>query len=126
MADMTLLVTKRLAWRASLGAEDVEKLNAEKAAWGAEETKGERMAEFGATFAAADTNGDGLLVRAEFEDFMGKLGANSAARDVPFQPHSDYSDAEKDTVFECFNAHTAGAAGVSAADFFAVMGALTV
>ena len=39
----------------------------------AEETKAERMQEFAATFGSADTNSDGLLDRAEFEDFMGKL-----------------------------------------------------
>ena len=79
------------------------------------------MAEFGATFQSADTNGDGMLVRAEFEDFMIKLGQNAAARGVPHQADSDYSAEEKDEIFAIFNAKSEGA-GVTAADFFAVMG----
>ena len=74
MADITNLANKRIAWRAALSADDQAKVAAEKANWEAEETKAERMAEFGATFQSADTNGDGMLVRAEFEDFMVKLG----------------------------------------------------
>ena len=126
MADaLTMLCTKRLAWRASLSAEDTDKLNGEKAAWSAEETKAERMAEFGATFQAADTNADGLLDRTEFEDFMGKLAANSVARDVPFQPQDSYSAEEKDAVFGVFNATNAETDGINANDFFATMAAIT-
>ena len=83
------------------------------------------MAEFAATFGSADTNSDGLLDRAEFEDFMVKLGQNSAARGVPHQPHADYSDEEKNAVYALFNAKNGDADGVSQADFFATMMEIT-
>ena len=74
MADAMLnLATKRLAWRQALSAEDLGKIAAEKAAWTAEETKDAKMGEFAATFTASDTNGDGLLTIAEFDDCMNKL-----------------------------------------------------
>ena len=116
-----MLAEKRLAWRNRLSAEDQAKLVAEKAAWAAEETKGERMAEFDAAFAAADTNSDGLLDRAEFEDFMTKLGLNAEARGCPHQPDTDYTADEKNAIYDLFNGKTAGADGVTTADFFAVM-----
>ena len=72
--DITALCNKRIAWKNGLSAEDLAKVQAEQAAWAAEETKADRMAEVATTFATADTNADGLLDRAEFEDFMTKLG----------------------------------------------------
>lgn len=84
--DLATLAGKRLAWRATLSADEQAALEADRASFTNEETKAERMAEMAATFQAADTNQDGRLDRAEFEDFMTKLGQNSAARNVPFQP----------------------------------------
>ena len=121
MTDLTSLAQKRLDWRNSLSEEDKAKLVAEKNSWESEETKGERMAEFAATFGTADTNSDGLLDRAEFGDFMVKLGQNAQARGTPHQPDSDYSAEEKDGIYAIFNAKTEGADGVSQADFFAGM-----
>ena len=84
--DITALVTKRMTWMGTLSAEEKAALETDRAAFSNEETKGERMAEMASTFGAADTNADGRLDRAEFEDFMGKVAQNSAARNVPFQP----------------------------------------
>ena len=84
------------------------------------------MAEMAATFAASDTNGDGMLTIVEFEDFMTKLGQNATARGVPNQPDSEYSDEEKEQVYGHFNAVSADTTGVSMTDFFAVMGAMKV
>ena len=78
--DITALATKRLAWRNSLSDEDKAKLVAEKQSWEAEETKAERMTEFSATFTTNDTNNDGVLDRAEFENFLVALGQNAANR----------------------------------------------
>ena len=118
--DIAALCQKRIAWKGTLNAEQLAAFEAEKTAWTNEETKAERMAEFAATFGSSDTDADGRLNRAEFEDFMTKLGQNSAARNVPFQPHSDYSDEEKDGVFAIFNAKSEGD-GVTSEDFFGTM-----
>ena len=79
------------------------------------------MGEFAATFAASDTNGDGMLVSAEFGDFMQKLEQNQNAAGIPHQSGAEYSDEEKDQIFAIFNAKTPDTAGVSMADFFACM-----
>ena len=118
--DITALATKRLAWRNSLSDEDKAKLVAEKQSWEAEETKAERMAEFSATFTTNDTNADGVLDRAEFENFLVALGQNAANRQVPHQDNAEYSAEEKDGIYAIFNAKSEGE-GVSQADFFAVM-----
>ena len=118
--DITALATKRLAWRNSLSDEDKAKLVAEKQSWEAEETKAERMAEFSATFTTNDTNADGVLDRAEFENFLNALGQNAANRQVPHQDNAEYSAEEKDGIFAIFNAKSEGD-GVKMADFFAVM-----
>ena len=120
MVDVAFLAGKRLAWKTSLSAEDQGKLAEEHKTWEAEETKAERMAEFGATFSSADTDADGKLNRAEFEDFITKLGQNAAARGVPHQPDSDYSAEEKDGIYALFDAQ-GPEPGVTSADFFAVM-----
>ena len=125
MVDVTFLAQKRLAWRQTLGADDQAKLAEEVKSWEAEETKAERVAEHGATFQAADTDADGFLNRAEFEDFLLKLGQNAAARGVPHQPHTDYSDEEKDGIFALFDAASPNDAGVSPADFFTIMAQVT-
>ena len=74
MVDVNFLAQKRLAWRNSLNDDEKAKLAEEQKTWEAEETKAERMAEFAATFQSADTDADGFLNRAEFEDFVTKLG----------------------------------------------------
>ena len=119
--DIGALAQKRLDWRNSLSDEDKAKLVTEKQSWENEETKGERMAEFNATFTTNDTNADGVLTRAEFENFLVALGQNAASRQVPHQPDSDYTEEQKDAVYALFNAKTEGVDGVSGADFFAVM-----
>ena len=83
------------------------------------------MGEFAATFAASDTNGDGMLVSAEFADFMDKMEQNMNAAGLPNQPNSDYSDEEKDQIFAMFNAKNPDTAGVAMADFFACMKDIT-
>ena len=112
--DIAWLAEKRLAWRNSLDEASRAALEAEHASWAVEETKAERLAEFNATFAAADTNNDGVLDRAEFEDFMLKMSQNSAARNIPFQSHDDYSAEEKDGVFALFDNFNGETQGVSA------------
>ena len=119
-----LVATKRSAWRASLSEEEKALVAAETASWKAEETKAERMGEFAATFASADTNSDGLLTGAEFADMMQKLGQNAAARGVPHPTESNYTDEEKVTVYAWMNSLTEGAAGVSMADMFTAMQAV--
>lgn len=119
--DLAALANKRLAWRATLSADEQAALEADRAAFSNEETKAERMAEMAATFQAADTNQDGRLDRSEFEDFMGKLAQNSAARNVPFQPQDQFSDEEKDGVYALFDAKE-GTPGVTMPDFIAVVG----
>ena len=52
------------------------------------------MGEFAATFAASDTNGDGMLVSAEFADFMQKLEQNQNAAGIPHQAGAEYSSEE--------------------------------
>ena len=68
------LVAHRGAWFESLSAEDLGKVHADVAAQTAEENKDAMTAEFIATWNSSDTNGDTLLVAAEFTDFMVKLG----------------------------------------------------
>ena len=78
-----------------------------RAAFTSEEAQAERIAELAATFGSSDTNQDGRLDRAEFEDFMGKLAQNSQARNVPFQPHDQFSAEEKDGMYALFNGKSA-------------------
>ena len=78
------------------------------------------MAEIAATFQAADANQDGVLDKAEFTDFMGKLGQNAAARGVPHMSVDGVSDDVKEAVWAVFNGQTEGTDGVSMADFGAV------
>ena len=121
MENIDALCQKRMSWRASLSEEQLAALSAEQASWGVEETKQARMTEFTETFAAADTDSNGLLSRAEFEDFLSKCCQNSGARNVPFEPLTNYSAAEMDGMYAIFNENTADVDGVSQADFFATM-----
>ena len=118
--DIDAAAAKRVAWMATLSEEQKAALMADRAAFSAEETKAERMGELAATFGTADTNADGRLDRSEFEDFMGKLSQNSAARNVPFQPHDDFSAEEKDGMYALFNGKSEGD-GVTMEDFFATV-----
>ena len=120
MVDVTFLAQKRLTWKTSLSAEDQGKLEEEQKNWEAEETKAEKMAEFTATFQSADTDADGKLNRAEFDDFMTKLIQNLTARGVPHQPQADYSAEEHDGIYALFDAQ-GPEPGVTVADFFGIM-----
>ena len=118
MADaLTKVAAWRKEWIASLSDDQRAAIAADRASYSAEETKAERMGELAATFQAADTNADGLLDQAEFQDFMTKVGQNASARNVPFPAVGDVSDEIKQATFEVFNGITADSAGVSLADF---------
>ena len=67
------------------------------------------------TFQAADTNADGVLDKAEFTDFMGKMSENAKARGVPAMSEADVDDATKDSVWGFFNGQSEGD-GVKPAD----------
>ena len=112
------IAAMRLNWMASLSPEEQAAMGTERAAWEDDALKAERMAELEATFQAADTNSDGLLDRAEFEDFMSKVGQNVAARGVPHMS-VDSVDAEmKDKVYAFFDAEDGNVGnGVSLVDF---------
>ena len=112
------IAAMRLNWMTSLSPEEQAAMGAERAAWEDDATKAERMAELQATFQAADTNNDGLLDRAEFEDFMSKVGQNVAARGVPHMS-VDSVDAEmKEKVYAFFDAEDGNVGnGVSMVDF---------
>ena len=114
--NLDAVVAQRMAWMASLSDDDKAKVRADREAGAAEENKAARTAEFVATFGAADANQDGRLDRAEFTDFMVKLGQNAAARDVPHQKPEDVTDEQKDQVWAYFNSLSAED-GVAAADF---------
>ena len=74
------------------------------------------MAEMAATFQAADSNADGVLDRAEFEDFMQKMQQNANARGAPSVNADDLSDDFKEKMWAFYDAEGAQA-GVSMADF---------
>ena len=114
--NLDAVVNQRMAWMASLSDEDKGKVRADREAGAAEENKAARMEEFMATFSAADANQDGKLDRAEFTDFMIKLGQNAAARGVPAQKPEDVTDEQKDQIWAYFNS-ISGDDGVTAADF---------
>ena len=118
--DITAFATKRMEWMATLSEEDKAKVLADRAAFSAEETKAERMAEVAETFGAADTNQDGRLDRAEFEDFISKIGQNLQARNVPFHPQDQFSAEEKDGVYAIFNSKSAED-GITMQEFSATM-----
>merc|ERR1719331_2525386 len=118
--DINAAAQKRVAWMATLTEEQKGAMAADRAAFFAEETKAERMAELAATFSAADTNADGRLDRSEFEDFMGKISQNLQARNVPFHPHDDFSAEEKDGMYALFNGKSE-ADGITMEDFFATV-----
>ena len=67
------LVAHRGAWFKTLSAEDLGKVQADVAAQTAEENREAVTAAFIATWNSSDTNGDTLLVAAEYADFIGKL-----------------------------------------------------
>ena len=86
---------------------------AEKAAWSAEDTKAERMAEFVATFTTNDTDNDGFLNRAEFENFITALGQNSAARNLPVLAPEGVPAEMKDKFYALFDDFNKESVGVS-------------
>ena len=102
MADpVTILAQARANWMNSLGEEDKAKVAAHR-----EEMKTnpeEHKAEFMATFQTADTNSNGVLEQAEFNNCMNMLGQNIAAKGVPHKMFSDYSAEEQAAAWEHFN-----------------------
>ena len=119
--NLAEVVAMRAAWNASLSDDEKAKAQEERAAWGNEETKAERMAELQASFQAADVNEDGVLSQAEFVDFMGKLAGNLKARGVPSQGPDAINDDMKAKVWALYNAKTADVDGVSLPDFLGVV-----
>merc|ERR1739844_123725 len=121
-STMTLedVARARIVWFQDLSPEDQAKVQQAREEFKAEETKAERLQEVAATFGAADANQDGVLDKAEFTDFMGKLGQNAAARGVPHMSVDGVSDDVKEAVWAVFNGQTEGTDGVSMADFGAV------
>ena len=106
----------RMQWMASLSDDQKAAMQADRAKWAAEETKQALMQEMAATFQAADTNADGVLDRAEFEDFMQKMQQNAAARGAPSVSADDVSDDLKEKMWAFYDAEGAQP-GVSMADF---------
>ena len=118
------IVQKRLAWFNALSEEDQGKVRADKqAAQSDEAVKAERMAEMMATFQAADTNQDGVLDKAEFADFMGKMSQNAQARGIPSMTEADVDEEGKDQVWGFFNGQSEGD-GVKPADVGAAIQAI--
>ena len=79
------------------------------------------MTEVAASFQAADTDQDSMLIHAEFPDFMAKVRQNSEARGVPFAGNDDLSDEMKRKMYDYFLAKSEGAAGITMAGFMAGM-----
>ena len=117
--NLDFVAQARLAWFSGLTEEQKASAMAERAAWADEQTKAERLAELAATFQASDTNNDGLLDAAEFEDFMGKISQNAAARGAPTMDTSAASAELKEKAYALFNSNSDGD-GISQADFLAV------
>ena len=75
------------------------------------------MTELMTTFTSSDTDNDGLLNRAELEDFLSKMLQNSQARGVPAESPSDFSDDIKQKAYAFYNAFNPMREGVAAMDF---------
>merc|ERR1712054_482644 len=88
MEHLDELAQFRLNWLNTMSADDIAKLDEEKARYANEEYKTERMAEIKATFTANDTNEDQVLNEAEFANFMIALLQNGEARGIPM-PSAD-------------------------------------
>ena len=116
MQHLESLAGHRLAWHMALSEEDKAKVVTAHS----EENKEARMASFVATFQSSDTNGDGLLQKAEFADFFKKLSQNAGAAGVPHMTEADTTEEQREQVWEMYNSQTAGTDGVSMADFGAV------
>ena len=116
MADnITILAQARANWVGTLSDDDKAKVATHR-----EETKAnpeESKQEFMATFGTADTNGNGVLEEAEFNNCMEMLGSNIAAKGVPHKMFSTYSDEGKAAAWAHFNGQTPDTPGVSPADF---------
>ena len=99
-----MIVDMRVTWYKSLSAEDTAKINAERAAYGDEAKRNERMAELTATFGAADVNQDGVLDLTEFNDFLSKLASTWSARGHPVDNPDNLTPEVKEKIFAYFNA----------------------
>ena len=94
-SDLKILVDLQLAEMDRIGADGNAKNKEMMAALMADEAAmGKEMEESTATFAAADTDGDGLLNLAEFRDWCAKSDANAKAKGWNTSPGSD-EDIEK-------------------------------
>ena len=69
------------------------------------------------TFNAADTNGDEVIDRTEFYDFMLKQYQNLSARGVPAQSPNEVDESFKDKLYSCLNAIDSEREGISIDDF---------
>ena len=112
------VVACRVQWIQSLSEEQRAAFQADReAVAGSEEVKQERLQEAQATFQCSDTNDDGMLDRAEFEDFLGKVAQNAEARGVPAQKPEDMDEPTRDALYTFFDALDGSVAGnVSFAD----------
>ena len=125
MEHLDAVAQARLAWVKSLSDDERALLYGEKAAWANEETKGERIAEMLATFQANDTNADGLLNRAEFDNFVKAMGQNAAARGLPVEDYDSLSEELKEKWYAVFAAYNTEANGVSMTSFDAAFKAIS-
>ena len=73
----------------------------------------DRGVEFKETFAAADTNQDGLLDLAEYKDFQAKSYANGVARDGKA---AEFTEAQLEFMYEHFNKANPDVDGLSMVD----------
>ena len=115
--NLAAVAAMRKEWNASLSDEQKAKAQEERAAWGNEESKAEKMAELAATFQAADVNNDSVLSEAEFVDFMTKISQNLTARGVPAQGPDGIDDDMKAKVYALYNSKTPDVDGISLQDF---------
>ena len=79
------------------------KYDAELNAWSDPDKQGALLEEYKATFAAADTNGDGRLDANEFKDMMEKDIANRRARGVPTQDMSGMTEEQYQGFYQAVN-----------------------
>jgi len=86
-------------WHFALSEEDRAKKVADAAGWRDPATAGQRMAASGASYRAADADGDGRLNPAEFKDFMLRECQSVVDRGVPQQDMAAMSDDAWSTLY---------------------------
>ena len=103
----------------SLSAADKGTLQAAEELMEGDEAKAEALADTTEAFREASEN-NGLLNRAQFEEFLTKLEQQYEEKEVPCLKSAGLSDDIKDKTWALFNGETEDTDGVSLDDFLAV------